>query len=153
MNNSIDDIQLRPSAIFAFSKSIPFMVCAIAFAWLASRYFSALIYLSLFSMLAGLYRYIFIRRVIYLVTPQYIRITTGIFFKKIDTVELFRIKDYVIFEPFLLQLFQLMDLHLKTTDPENPLLWLRGIPQSDIIDTIRERVLETRKHNQIVEIN
>jgi hypothetical protein len=142
MNNSIDDIQLRPSAIFAFSKSIPFMVCAIAFAWLASRYFSALIYLSLFSMLAGLYRYIFIRRVIYLVTPQYI-----------DTVELFRIKDYVIFEPFLLQLFQLMDLHLKTTDPENPLLWLRGIPQSDIIDTIRERVLETRKHNQIVEIN
>jgi len=150
MNNSIADIQLRPSAIFAFFKSIPFILCAIAFAWLANRYFDELIYLSLFSMIAGLYRYIFIRRVIYLVTPQYIRITTGIFFKEIDTVELFRIKDYIIFEPFLLQLFKLMDLHLKTTDPENPLLWLRGIPQSDIID---ERVLETRKHNQIVEIN
>jgi len=153
MNNSIADIQLRPSAIFAFFKSIPFILCAIAFAWLANRYFDELIYLSLFSMIAGLYRYIFIRRVIYLVTPQYIRITTGIFFKEIDTVELFRIKDYIIFEPFLLQLFKLMDLHLKTTDPENPLLWLRGIPQSDIIDIIRERVLETRKHNQIVEIN
>jgi len=61
---------------------------------------------------------------------------------------------YIIFEPFLLQLFKLMDLHLKTTDPENPMLWLRGIPQSEgLIDTIRERVLETRKHNQIVEIN
>ena len=153
MNNSIEDILFKPSPIFAFFKNIPFMLCAIAFAWLANRYFGALIWFSLFSMFAGLYRYLFIRRVIYLVTPQYIRITTGIFFKEIDTVELFRIKDYIIFEPFLLQLFKLMDLHLKTTDPENPVLWLRGIPRSDIIDIIRERVLETRKHNQIVEIN
>jgi uncharacterized membrane protein YdbT with pleckstrin-like domain len=153
MNNTETDIQLRPSPIFAFFKSIPFILCAFAFTWLANRYFATLIYISLFSILAGLYRYLFIRRVIYLVTPQYIRITKGIFFKETDTVELFRIKDYIIFEPFLLQLCKLMDLHLKTTDPENPVLWLRGIPQSDIIDIIRERVLETRKHNQIVEIN
>ena len=73
--------------------------------------------------------------------------------KQIDTVELFRVKDYIITEPFLMQVFKLMDLHLKTTDPGNPILWLRGIPQSDIIDIIRERVLETRKHNQIIEIN
>lgn len=153
MNSSETDIQLRPSPVFAFFKAIPFIICAVCLLWLANRYFPMLIWLSVFSMLFGLYRYIFIRRVIYLVTPQYIRITRGIFFKQIDTVELFRVKDYIITEPFLLQIFKLMDLHLKTTDPENPVLWLRGIPQTDIIDIIRERVLETRKHNQIVEIN
>ncbi|MES2111889.1 MAG: hypothetical protein V4577_24240 [Bacteroidota bacterium] len=46
-----------------------------------------------------------------------------------------------------------MDLHLKTTDPENPIIWLRGIRQSDIVDIIRERVLETRQHNRIFEVN
>jgi len=153
MNNSETDIQLKPSPIFAFLKITPFIICAISFTWLANRYFPPLIWLSLISSLVAIYRYLFIRKVIYLVTPQYIRITKGIFFKETDTVELFRIKDYIILEPFLLQLFSLMDLHLKTTDPENPMLWLRGIPQSDILDIIRERVLETRKHNQIVEIN
>jgi uncharacterized membrane protein YdbT with pleckstrin-like domain len=153
MNNSATDIQLKPSPIFAFFKIIPFIISAIGFTWLANRYFPMLMWLSVFSMLLAIYRYLFIRRVIYLVTPQYIRISKGIFFKQIDTVELFRVKDYSITEPFLLQVFKLMDLHLKTTDPENPILWLRGIPQSDIIDIIRERVLETRKHNQIVEIN
>jgi len=153
MNNSDNDIQLRPSPVFAFFKVLPIILCAICLLWLANRYFPMLIWLSVFGMLFGLYRYLFIRRVIYLVTPQYIRITRGIFFKQIDTVELFRVKDYIINESFLLQIFKLMDLLLKTTDPENPVLWLRGIPQSDIIDIIRERVLETRKHNQIVEIN
>lgn len=153
MNNAETDIPLKPSPVFAFFKAMPFVIFAVCLLWLANRYFPMLIWLSISSMLFGLYRYIFIRRVIYLVTPQYIRITKGIFLKQIDTVELFRVKDYIITEPFLLQIFKLMDLHLKTTDPENPILWLRGIPQSAIIDIIRERVLETRKHNQIVEIN
>ena len=132
---------------------MPFFLCAIGFAWLACRYLPILMWFSLFSILHALYRYIFIRRVIYLVTPQYIRITKGIFFKEIDTVELFRVKDYIILEPFILQIFKLMDLHLKTTDPENQVLCLRGIPRSNIIDIIRERVLESRRHNRIFEIN
>jgi hypothetical protein len=46
-----------------------------------------------------------------------------------------------------------MDVTLKSTDPENPVIWLRGIPLSDIIETIRERVQEARKINKIVELN
>jgi len=63
------------------------------------------------------------------------------------------VKDYVQTQPFLLQLFGLMDLMLRTTDPVNPVIWLRGIPLSDIVDTIRSHVLETRQHNRIYEIN
>ncbi|MBS1502481.1 MAG: hypothetical protein JST32_10495 [Bacteroidetes bacterium] len=46
-----------------------------------------------------------------------------------------------------------MDLCLKSTDPINPIIWMRGIPASDLVDILRERVQEARGHNQIVELN
>jgi len=46
-----------------------------------------------------------------------------------------------------------MDLTLKSTDPENPVVRLLGIPQSDITDTIRGYVQEARMRNRIFEIN
>jgi len=88
-----------------------------------------------------------------MVTAEYIRISRGIFFKRVDQLEMYRIKDYVMMQPLSLRLFRLMDLLLKSTDPENPMIWLRGIPESGIIDTIRDRVQEARKHNQIYEVN
>lgn len=147
------DIQIKPATLFAFIKTAPILLCAAGILYLANRYLPDLIWLSLICVAFAIYRYLYIRNVIYLVTSQYIRISRGIFFKQIDTIELFRVKDYVITEPFLLQLFRLMDVHLKTTDPENPILWMRGIPQSNIIDIIRERVMEARQHNRIVELN
>jgi hypothetical protein len=87
------------------------------------------------------------------VTTEYIRISRGIFFKRVDQLEMYRIKDYVMMQPLSFRLFRLMDLLLKSTDPENPMIWLRGIPESGIIDTIRDRVQEARKHNQIYEVN
>jgi len=153
MNNSNTDIQVKPSPIFAFIKASPYILLAGAFLFPANRYFPGLIWFSQACILFAIYRYLFIRKAVYLVTDQYIRISRGIFFKQIETVELFRVKDYIITEPFLLQVLHLMDVHLKTTDPEAPEIWLRGIPQSDLIDIIRERVLETRQHNRILEIN
>jgi uncharacterized membrane protein YdbT with pleckstrin-like domain len=153
MNNSETDISLKPTAIFAFMKILPLLLVSCVMLYMANRFWADLIWLSLISMTITLYRYIAIRRITYLVTAQYIRVSRGIFFKRIDTVELFRVKDYTITEPFALQIFKLMDVQLRTTDPENTVLWLRGIPQSDIIDFIRDRVLETRRHNPIYEIN
>lgn len=147
------DIQIKPATLFAFIKATPLLLCAAGILYLANRYIPDLIWLGFVAIVFALYRYLYIRSAIYLVTGQYIRISRGILFKQIDTIELFRVKDYVITEPFLLQIFRLMDVHLKTTDPENPIIWLRGIPQSNIIDIIRERVLETRQHNRIFEIN
>jgi uncharacterized membrane protein YdbT with pleckstrin-like domain len=99
------------------------------------------------------YRYLFIRRSLYTITPEIIRISRGIFFRRTDQVELWRIKDYVITQSFLLQVFGLMDLTLKGTDPENPVIWLRGIPRSDLVDILRQRVNDARQHNRLYELN
>lgn len=146
-------LELRPAATFAFFKVFPFLVCSAGFLFLAWRLWPALIWLSLFSLAVGLYRYIYIRTIRYLITPEIIRIRRGICLKRTDQVELFRIKDYILAQPLLLQLLRLMDLCLKSTDLENPVIWLRGIPASDLVDILRERVQEARGHNQIVELN
>jgi len=137
-------IQLRPAGIFAFIKIFPMAICAIGFLLMAWRFFPFLIWLSLMCTLLTFYRFIYIRNIRYELSAEIIRVTRGLFFKRIDQVELFRVKDYVLTQPFLLQIFSLMDLELKSTDPVNPVIRLRGIPYSDLVDTIRTHVQEAR---------
>ena len=146
-------IELRPAGVFAFMRIFPLILCTIGFLLLAWRFWPDLIWLSLLCTGLAVYRFIYIRSIRYLVSPEIIRLTQGIFFKRVDQVELYRIKDYIIIRPFLLQIFRLMDLELKTTDPENPVIWLRGIPFTDLVDTIRDHVQAARQHNKIYEIN
>ena len=157
MENQQHDAQpvilIRPAAIFAFIKIFSLLLAAAGFLYLAWRYYPQLIWVSIIILLFAAYRYAFIRRIQYTITTEYLQISKGLFFREVDTVELFRIKDYILMQPLILQVFRLMDLHLKTTNPESPEIWLRGVPLSDLVEQLRERVLETRKHNRIYEIN
>ncbi len=146
-------IQLKPAGIFAFIKIFPLILCSIGCLLLAWRYFPALIWLSLMSILLAFYRFAYIRNIRYEVGPEIIRVCRGLFYKRVDQVELFRVKDYVLTQPFLLQLFRLMDLELNSTDPINPVIWLRGVPYSNLVDIIHTHVKQARQHNRIYEIN
>lgn len=148
-----DDILLRPAMLFALLKAVPLILLAITFlllAWWLSPYF---ILFSLAACGVAWYRLLYIRSFQYLITSEYIRMTRGIFFKRIDQVEMFRVKDYIITQSFLLQVFKLMYLTLKSTDPENPVIQFQGVDESNITDTIRDRVQEARKTNKIYELN
>lgn len=147
------EFRIRPAKLFAFIKAMPFILLSLAtllLAWQLSPYF---IFFSTAAAGMAWYRVIYIRKTEYLITAEIIRVSRGIFFKRIDQLEMYRIKDYVVLRPFIHQLFKIMDVMLKSTDPENPMVWLRGIPLSDLIDTIRDRVQEARKHNHIYEVN
>ena len=148
-----DDILLRPAMLFAFLKALPLILLALTFlllAWWLSPYF---ILFSLVICGFAWYRLLYIRSFRYLITNEFIRLSRGIFFKRVDQLEMFRVKDYIITQSFILQLFKLMYLTLKSTDPENPMVQFQGIPESTITDTIRDRVLAARKSNNIYELN
>jgi uncharacterized membrane protein YdbT with pleckstrin-like domain len=146
-------ITLRPAMGFAFLKILPLILLALAFL-LLSWYLSPFFLFFSFGVLGlAWYRLLYIRSNCYLITAELIRVSRGIFFKRTDHLEMYRIKDYIITQSFLLQLFRLMNLTLKSTDPENPVLQLTGIPESDLLDTIRDYVQEARKNNNIYEIN
>ncbi len=146
-------MEIRPATLFAFIKVFPFIICTLGLLFLAWYIVPAMIWLSLVTLAMACYRFTYIRKIRYLVTPEIIRIHQGIFFKRTDQVELFRVKDYILTQSLLLQLFRLMDLELRSTDPVNPVIWLRGIPRSDLVDTLRSHVQEVRQHNRIYEIN
>ncbi|MFD1257740.1 PH domain-containing protein [Mucilaginibacter terrae] len=148
-----DDILLRPAMLFAFLKALPLITLAITFlllAWWLSPYF---IVFSLVVCGFAWYGLLYIRSFQYLITHEYILLTQGIFFKRIDQVELFRVKDYIITQSFILQICKLMYLTLKSTDAENATIRFQGISESNIVETIRTRVLEARKNNNIYELN
>jgi uncharacterized membrane protein YdbT with pleckstrin-like domain len=149
----METIQIKPAVLFAFFKIVPFLIAAFGFLWLAWHYWPGLVWLAATSAAFAVYRYLFIRRITYTVTEEYLQISRGLLFRRIDTIELFRVKDYVLEQPLLLQILRLMDLQLITTDPLNRVVWLRGIPMSDLVEQLRERVLATRRFNRIYELN
>jgi len=149
----LEEITIRPAAVFAFMQVALFLLGSIALLLLAWRFWPGLVWFSLLFAGMGFYRFLFIRSIRYVITPETISISSGIFFKRTDYVELFRIRDYILTRPFLLQICGLMNLCLKSTDSENPIVWLRGIPASDLVDTLRGYVIEARVINKIMEIS
>jgi uncharacterized membrane protein YdbT with pleckstrin-like domain len=147
------ELVLRPAAVYAFLQVVPLLTAAIVFLWIAWWLSSLFIWLSLIMMLLVWYKFMHIRKVLYIITPEVIRIRTGIFSKRIDSLKMYRIKDYVITQPFILQLCRLMNLTLKTTDAENESVVFSGIPVSGILDTIRDYVQTARLTNRVYEIN
>ncbi len=80
----------------------------------------------------------------YELTTQRLRIRSGILSKKTDEMELFRVKDYTMDQPFLLRLVGLGNMTLITSDATTPTLAMRAIPG---IENVREK-LRTAVQNE-----
>lgn len=147
------DIDLRPAVSFALLKVIPLILLSLAFlvlAWYSSPYF---VFFSLSVLGAAWYRLLWIRSHRYLIGTETIRTSSGIFFKRTDELEMYRVKDYIVTRPLVMQLLGLMNVILKSTDAETPVLKLTGIPRSELVEVIRQRVQSARQLNKIFEIN
>jgi uncharacterized membrane protein YdbT with pleckstrin-like domain len=148
-----DKITLRPAISYALLCVFPLIMLALLFlalAWLLSPSF---ILFSFITLLFTWYRVLYIRSFRYEINDGFIRFSKGLLFKRTDQLEMYRIKDYIQTQTFTMQLFRLMNLTLKGTDPENPSITMTGIPVSNILDDLRERVQQARASNNIYEIN
>lgn len=74
----------------------------------------------------------------YVVSDQRIRETEGVFSKRTDSTELYRVKDVVLLEPFSLRMLGLGNIELLSSDATTPLLMLRAVPNA--VD-LREKIL------------
>jgi uncharacterized membrane protein YdbT with pleckstrin-like domain len=107
-------IHLRPAMLFAFLKALP-LICAGYYLPAAGLVALPLFYCIQPGAVCGFawYRLLYIRSFKYQVTAEYILITKGIFFKRIDQVEMFRVKDYIITQSFIYANMQADAFHLK----------------------------------------
>lgn len=94
--------------------------------------------------------YIFIKWLIvknhrYKVTTERIFYTTGIFSKKTEALELYRVRDVDMYEPFWQRLFKLGNIALTTSDKTSMNFLLKAVPNpAELMNNIRKNVEQRR---------
>lgn len=90
----------------------------------------------------------------YELTNQRLKIRTGVINKKMDDMELYRVKDYKLNRPLYLRIFSLGNIHLKTSDRSNPNVKIRAIKGGEELrETIRHHVELRRDHKRVREVD
>jgi uncharacterized membrane protein YdbT with pleckstrin-like domain len=145
-------VQLSPTISYCILANFGLLFVFIAFIvgafWINLLCLPAIILLGI-----AFYRFWTIRNIIYILTPEILKIRTGIFSYTLITVELYRVKDYTITQSFIMRILNIMTLTLMTTDKQDVSISLTGIPQSTLGDTMRDLVQTARTKSKIVEIN
>lgn len=89
------------------------------------------------------------------ITTERVRITTGVFSKRTEELELYRVRDLTFVAPFRLRLFGCGNLILNTSDSSTPVVTLEGIPaDTELRDGLRAAVerCRDRKRARVAEV-
>lgn len=98
------------------------------------------------------YHYLYITRMVYVVTSEQLKYEYGIFSCQKEFVELYRVVDYSEQRSFLQLLFGIKTISIYSGDRTHPRLDLIGIDKNmDLISIIRERVEVNKKRHNIHE--
>jgi uncharacterized membrane protein YdbT with pleckstrin-like domain len=80
-----------------------------------------------------LWRYLDTRFERYEISTERIRVTRGILSKRMDELELYRVKDTSLVQPFFLRIFRLANLVIDTSDASTPRIVLPAIPEARVL--------------------
>jgi len=95
-------------------------------------------------------RWLVVKTTTYRLTTERLITERGIFNKTIDTLELYRVRDMQITQPFTQRLFGLQTIHLLTADTTTPSVVVDHIPvAAGLPDKLRAQVEETRQRKRV----
>lgn len=90
----------------------------------------------------------------YRVSTERIIVTTGVFTKRTQELELYRVKDYSVVSPFFLRLVRRGTLIMNTSDKSTPIVTLQAIPAVEQLrDEIRRSVEILRDTKRVREVD
>ena len=91
-----------------------------------------------------------VRSTVYEATTQRIRLTKGILSKRTDEMELYRVTDITLVEPFTERMLGKGTVELTTSDPTTPLLCLRAISGAkQLREELRKYIEECRDRKRV----
>lgn len=97
---------------------------------------------------------VLVKSVRFEITSERIKVSSGIFSKKTNAMELYRVKDYTMVAPFFYRLFHLGNIYITTSDHTTPLLTLKAIPHAQkLMDDIRTYVEQRRDLKGVREVD
>jgi len=118
-----------------------FILCGL-FCWLIVPIFIALA------------RYLQTKNKIYELTTERLKITEGVFSKVTETLELYRVKDIEVRQPFIYRMCGLENIHVQTSDLSSPSILIDAIPVVLTLgDKMRNQVEAVRQLKRVREID
>ena len=91
---------------------------------------------------------------IFELTTQRFKITSGVFSKVTETLELYRVKDIETRQPFLSRLAGVENVQMNTSDTSSPLVLIEAVPWSiGLADKLRNQVEIIRQQKRVREID
>src|SRR5437773_8850968 len=102
----------------------------------------------------ALARYLQTKCKIFELTTQRLKITSGVFTKVTDTLELYRVKDIETRQPFLSRLVGVENVQMNTSDTSSPFVFIEAVPSSvGLADKLRNQVEIIRQQKRVREID
>ncbi|EKD50777.1 MAG: hypothetical protein ACD_62C00429G0002 [uncultured bacterium] len=102
----------------------------------------------------GLYRWLKLRCFRYELTTERLRTAQGILSRRVDELELYRVKDICILEPFFLRLFKKGNIVLSTSDRMTPDVVIQAVPDyQELREKIRTQVETMRARKGVRELD
>ena len=99
-------------------------------------------------------RYLLTRSTVYELTTQRLRKTSGILHKKLDELELYRVKDSTLEQPLLLRLFGLGNINVLSSDATMPMVQINAVPGAyDMREKLRVAVEAERDRKRVREVD
>jgi uncharacterized membrane protein YdbT with pleckstrin-like domain len=102
----------------------------------------------------GLRRYLETKNNVFELTTERLKMTHGIFSKVTETLELYRVKDIEVFQPFIYRIVGLENIKVNTSDLSSPIILLDGISQKvGFADKLRNQVEIIRAQKNVRELD
>ncbi len=107
-----------------------------------------------FPLILAYYLYLRTKFTVYVLTAQRLRVYSGVFIKRIDDVELYRVKDTIFLQPFFLAWFGLSNIQLITSDSTWGDAMIMGITNGRMLrEKIRSIVEVARERKGVREVD
>ena len=139
---------LKVSYIYGLYQQIRYIILifiTLALSYYLKEYFNIIILLSGVILLRIIYGIIYYKLIRIEIYEDRLSLKEGVFTSSVNFIELYRVKDYSSYQSFFMKVFGIMNATLYTSDKTTPILKLKGIPKSNIIDVIRLKVENQRK--------
>jgi uncharacterized membrane protein YdbT with pleckstrin-like domain len=114
-----------------------FIICGV-FCWLVVPIFVAL------------WKWLVVHNIRYELTTERLKLREGVLNRVLDEIELYRVRDYRLEQPFFLRIFSLGNIVIRTTDATNPIVILRAIRDGEhVLELVRRHVEECRARKNV----
>ena len=102
----------------------------------------------------AIWRWLVLRNLRYELTTERLKLREGVLNKRLDEIELYRVRDYTLEQPLLIRIFSLSNITLGAADPSQPVIVLRAIRDGErVLDQLRRHVEDARVKKRVLPLD